>query len=273
MNEPKRILSLGVGVQSSTLLLMSVQGTLPKLDAAIFADPGWASKATYAYLEYLKPISEAAGIPIIVTQTTNIREDTLAGEMRGKKWIDMPLFTKAPDGSIGMIRRQCTKQYKIRPVRRAVRTFIGKANAAELWIGVSYDEIHRMSHPDVQWLSHRFPLIHDLSINQPGRLYPVGFTRSDCIGWLNAYGYQIPPKSACVACPFHSDVQWMEMKRTYPDEFADACNFDVSVRHLGGSRGDLYVHSSCVPLSEVVFKVGSGGMGLAAEECQGMCGN
>ena len=34
------VLSLGAGVQSSTLLLMSCRGVLPKLDAAIFADTG-----------------------------------------------------------------------------------------------------------------------------------------------------------------------------------------------------------------------------------------
>lgn len=33
-----RVLSLGAGVQSSVLLLMSCRGELPKLDAAVFAD-------------------------------------------------------------------------------------------------------------------------------------------------------------------------------------------------------------------------------------------
>ena len=34
------ILSLGAGVQSSTMALMSARGDLPKPDAAIFADTG-----------------------------------------------------------------------------------------------------------------------------------------------------------------------------------------------------------------------------------------
>lgn len=36
-----KVLSLGAGVQSTTVLLMSWAGELPPLDCAIFADTGW----------------------------------------------------------------------------------------------------------------------------------------------------------------------------------------------------------------------------------------
>ena len=51
-----RILSLGAGVQSSVVLLMSERGELPKLDHAIFADTGDEPKSVYEYLQYLKSI-------------------------------------------------------------------------------------------------------------------------------------------------------------------------------------------------------------------------
>ena len=35
---PLRVLSLGAGVQSTALLLMSCKGEIEKLDAAVFAD-------------------------------------------------------------------------------------------------------------------------------------------------------------------------------------------------------------------------------------------
>ena len=38
------VLSLGAGVQSTTVLLMSCLGELPKLDAAVFADTQWGRK-------------------------------------------------------------------------------------------------------------------------------------------------------------------------------------------------------------------------------------
>lgn len=44
-----RVLSLGAGVQSTTLVLMAAHGVVgPMPDCAIFADTGWEPKAVYA---------------------------------------------------------------------------------------------------------------------------------------------------------------------------------------------------------------------------------
>ena len=64
MSEPKLVLSLGAGVQSSTLLLMSCLGELPKLDCAVFADTGWETKATYRHLEWLIEYARGCGIQV-----------------------------------------------------------------------------------------------------------------------------------------------------------------------------------------------------------------
>lgn len=51
----KRILSLGAGVQSSTLALMFKHGELtPMPDAAIFADPQAEPKRVYTWLDWLE---------------------------------------------------------------------------------------------------------------------------------------------------------------------------------------------------------------------------
>lgn len=42
-----RLLSLGAGVQSTTLALLALDGTLPGLDGAVFADTGWEPAAVY----------------------------------------------------------------------------------------------------------------------------------------------------------------------------------------------------------------------------------
>ena len=39
------VISLGVGVQSSTMLLMAAKGELPNVDCAIFADTGYEPKS------------------------------------------------------------------------------------------------------------------------------------------------------------------------------------------------------------------------------------
>ena len=49
-----RILSLGAGVQSSTLALMIEKGEIPMVDAAIFADVGAEPKKVIKWLDFLK---------------------------------------------------------------------------------------------------------------------------------------------------------------------------------------------------------------------------
>ena len=47
------IISLGAGVQSSAMAIMSAKGDFPPVDCAIFADTGYEPKAVYKYLEYI----------------------------------------------------------------------------------------------------------------------------------------------------------------------------------------------------------------------------
>ena len=49
-----RVLSLGAGVQSSTLALMIEHGEVPMVDCAIFADTGDEPKEVYKWLDFLK---------------------------------------------------------------------------------------------------------------------------------------------------------------------------------------------------------------------------
>ena len=47
------VISLGAGVQSSTMALMSAKGVLPKVDCAVFADTMYENSSSYKYLKYL----------------------------------------------------------------------------------------------------------------------------------------------------------------------------------------------------------------------------
>jgi len=53
-----RVLSLGAGVQSSTLALMVEKGEIPKVDCGIFADVGGEPQTVYDHLEYDYPLFE-----------------------------------------------------------------------------------------------------------------------------------------------------------------------------------------------------------------------
>ena len=50
------VISLGAGVQSSTMALKAGCGEFPRPDCAIFADTGYEPKSVYIYLDYLKDI-------------------------------------------------------------------------------------------------------------------------------------------------------------------------------------------------------------------------
>lgn len=56
-----RVLSLGAGVQSTTLALLAVEGVLPKPDAAVFADTGWEPRRVYDHLDRLESVLAAGG--------------------------------------------------------------------------------------------------------------------------------------------------------------------------------------------------------------------
>ncbi len=255
-----RVLSLGAGVQSTTVALLSAAGDLPRLDAAIFADTGWEPAAVYAHLDRLeREVLVPAGIPLHRVSVGNIRNDALNPEHR---FASMPLFIKNQDGGDGMTRRQCTSEYKLKPIKRQVRQLLGYPHPtpvprglyAEQWIGISRDEIGRAKDSGINYLRSAFPLL-GLTGAADGR---EGWTRDDCTRYLNANGWATTPKSACIGCPFHGNAQWRALRDGNPEEWADAVAFDAAIRS-GNARGnangkpllgEAYLHRSRIPLSE-----------------------
>lgn len=272
-----KILSLGAGVQSTTVLLMSCVGELPKLDAAIFADTQWEPKAVYKHLEWLKWYSERHGIPVYTVSSGDLRLTAINSKMRGgagkglgKWWASMPLRTVSSDGSQGIIRRQCTKEYKIDPITKKIREMLGlkkrqrfkPGTHIEQWFGISVDEVHRMRTSGKSWSEFVYPLV-DRRMSRQG-----------CNVWLESHGFPVAPRSACIGCPYHSNEEWRKIKAD-PEEWADAVEFDNAIRDCGGMRGKMYLHRDCKPLEEVDLRtdVDKGQLVMSwAEECDGLCG-
>lgn len=248
-----RALSLGAGVQSTTLALLAVAGVLPCPDVAIFADTGWEPGAVYAHLDRLTPVLTGAGIEVVRVSNGNLRADALDPASR---FAAVPYFIRNPDGSDGMGRRQCTKEYKLAPIGRKVRELLGAAppnfrrvpagRVCEQWIGFSADEIGRVSDkPRLSYVRKAYPLID------------LGWTRKDCQRWLERQGWAEVAKSACVGCPFHGNRAWREMREQRPAEWADAVAFDAAIRRgaRGGRadlslRGQAFLHRARVPLDQ-----------------------
>lgn len=261
-----RVLSLGAGVQSTTLALMAARGEIEPPDCAIFADTGAEPAAVYRHLDWLET---QLPYPLhrVVAKFGHLGPMVLAGYAAGTRAVNPPFFTKDPDG---MLPRQCTKDAKIRPINAKVREMLGVAPGArvppgvsvEMWLGISVDEAHRMKPAEPAWMVNRWPLVD------------AGMSRANCLSWLSARQYPIPGKSACVWCPYHSDEMWRAMKADQPEDFAAAVAFDAAIRDGSrGMQGTVYVHRTRVPLDQVDLSTWAqrGQPDLFGEECTGTC--
>lgn len=261
--QPMHIISLGAGVQSTTMLLMALAGELePMPIAAIFADTGWEPPAVYRHLDWCEQ-QMAGRMPLYRVTGGDLRGDVLryVRKEASRGWW-MPFHALNQDGRASMLARQCTRDYKVRPIRRQVRALMAEqvATSATQWIGISLDEATRMKPSDMRAITHRWPLVEKR------------MTRHDCLLWLERNGYPRPPKSACIGCPFHTDEQWRAIKAD-PAAWTDAVAFDAEIRQLRG-RGEVYLHRSLKPLPMVDLSTEQerGQMGLWDAECEGMCG-
>lgn len=259
-----KIISLGVGVQSTALYFMSSNGELPRVDYAIFADTGGEKTATLEYLSKLEIwANENDGIPIVVMDEVNLEMDLLGGvNSTGHRMASIPAFTANEKGKEGMLRRQCTSEYKIRQVDIAIRRLYdipGRKHLplTEIWNGITADEMHRMRIPQQKWKIMVYPFC-GYSNFPDGRCLkndmPI-MRRGDVIEWYKKHELPIPEKSSCVFCPFQADVNWIRLKKTSPDDFARAVVIDNEIRNSSkrGIKQPIYVHRSLKPLSEVVF--------------------
>ncbi len=273
--EPIHIISLGAGVQSSTMALMAAAGEItPMPFAAIFADTQAEPRGVYTWLAWLEK-----QLPFPVHRVTKGDLTKMALTIRtkkdgsGDKWAKsvIPAFVKNPDGSRGIMQRQCTHDYKMLPlIREALRIAsvqqYGQPLSVVQWIGISLDEVHRMKMSRDKRIVHRWPLVDS------------GMKRHDCLRWMEAKGFPKPPRSACVYCPYHSDQEWRRLRDEEPEEFARAVQFDADYRKTkescGNTRGLPYLHDSLVPLGEVDFRTDEdhGQQVMFGNECEGMCG-
>ena len=271
--QPLRVLSLGAGVQSTVLALMADRGEfgLPKPDFAIFADTGWEPQTVYDHLEWLK---KQLSYDVEVVRNGNIRDNILTGMLpNNSHHIGIPAYVKNPDGSKGILRRQCTTHYKMTPIHKHIREFLGlekgkrapKSKQVEMWLGISMDEAVRQKPSQEEWITKRYPLIEN------------SLSRVQLQDWFDThYPGRALPKSSCIGCPYHDDSMWKSLKENNPSEFEDAVFIDRVLRDVPAVNslinGEAYLHASRVPLSEVDFSEAQTYEDLMVEECEGLCG-
>ncbi len=299
VHDPMMILSLGAGVQSSTIFLMSCYGEIERIDSAIFADTGWETKAVYEWFKFLKSEGDKYGIEIHTVSVGNIKKDGLISKVRqidGQRCASMPYFVLGPEETgkidvlnnkkikvriisceggivtfrrLGMINRQCTGEYKIKPIQKLQRKLLGykryqriPPGSMETWKGISTDEMKRASMSNDRWIEFYYPLIE------------LRMSRGDCLNWFVKKGLPKPPRSACIGCPYHSNTEWRDLKINHPEDWKEAVEFDKIIRESGGLQGTVYLHADRIPLDEVDLTSieDTGQMSIFGDECAGVCG-
>ena len=264
------IISLGAGVQSSTMALMAAHGEItPMPDCAIFADTGAEPKRVYEWLDWLEK-----QLPFPVYRVKH-KNGLLTNIMMTERLriVSVPFFTDSHNG--GMTRRQCTREFKVTPITRKVRELAGLAKGERApkrilvtqYIGISLDEAQRMKPNREHWIEHRWPLIEKR------------ITRLDCLKWMQDRGYPKPGKSSCTFCPYHDEATWRDMKANDAESWAQAVAVDTHIRSgaatvAHGMKGDLYLHRSLKPLDKVDLRTAeeAGQIDMFGNECEGMCG-
>jgi hypothetical protein len=247
-----KIISLGAGVQSTTLALLAHHREIEPPDYAVFSDTGWEPEAVYKHLDWLESY---LNFPVVRVSAGNLKKNLLDDT---REFVAVPCFTS----NGGMGRRQCTYEYKIRPLQKFCKPHASKGNPVISEIGISTDEWTRMKPSRVKYIENTWPLI-DLNMSRNG-----------CKDWLKDKGYIVPPKSSCLGCPFHNDELWRDIKIDSPEEFEETCKVDDAIRDMPKSNHQQFMHRSCKPLRDVDLRTMEemGQLNFFDDECEGMCG-
>lgn len=268
------VISYGAGTQSTALILMALNGdfNLPRPDFAVFADTGAEPQFIYDYFDYFQQyckkyydfdiyLTKKKGSSLL-EKITNPQRPSNNGFYTSSV---PPFFTLAPDGTKGMLNRQCTSDYKTHPTNARIRQLAGTKAIINLWMGISFDERERMRISQVKWRKNRYPLIENF------------LNRRQSIDYVASKGIKLPYRSSCFFCPFHTDRYWKWLKKEHRNEFNRACDLEGVVQSKQNHNSILkikpFLHRSCKPLSEIDFDADTQmQFPELIEECEGYCG-
>ncbi len=245
--EPAHMLSFGAGVNTVALMVMLVRDGAP-LDGVIFADTGGETPDTYESVEVAQEYLSSHRIPFTVVKARSRNTDLYGTAMR-RRVIPSVQW------------RWCTRDFKVNPIHRYYK---GLGRHVNQYIGIAFDEVHRMRDSRETFVTNLYPLVdHRL-------------TRQDCIDIINGAGLPVPEKSGCYFCPFNSTERWRSMLRHHPDLFERAIALEENSKHFPRQRltDQVFRERDQVTLREYRHRLE---LGIAIEqipegmECGGEC--
>ena len=268
------------GVQSTALYLMAMDGEVPAIDAAIFADVQEEPDDVYSHLDWLDSLK---GPPIVRVTAGKLGDALDTGDGSDGHYVSIPSYTLNPTtGFRGMVPRQCTADFKVNPIERAIRERVGgqpgrpipKDVLVTQYMGLSYDEPKRVIRVKQRFMAKP----SNWKVEFP--LWDLEMTRADCVAYLKDRVPHEVPRSACVFCPFKSDAEWRRLRDTDQKGWERAVQIDKACRTGTGLEAQRYLHKACQPLDQVDLRPADEKSGQMAihfrgfqDECEGYCGN
>ncbi|KQY83684.1 hypothetical protein ASD24_29600 [Paenibacillus sp. Root52] len=269
------VLSFGGGTQSAHLMEQHLRGEI-HYDYIVFSDTGAEPQFIHEQVAWWQRRQQQVGnkTPFIITHhnkiTGGLEEMLMLWIHTDYQRFQMPVYCATLNrttGAIkpaGMLPRQCTVDFKINPVKRAVRHAVLERHGLKsnqkmpenigfvIDIGFSYDEIRRINtdqSPQYQYIRLAYPLVEE------------NLTTADSIRFLEENHFPTR-RSRCYLCPFNCDgdrdigMDWDEIIEIEPLSFLKACWFDNEIRRvqLTGTKvmnSVPYLHYSRRPLQEV----------------------
>jgi hypothetical protein len=242
-----RVISYGGGVQSTAMIVLACTGRIEGVDAALFANVGDDSEHPKT-LDYVRdiaiPWAAERGLP--VHELKRIKRDgnveTLWGRLMKEGSRSLPIPIRMDNGAPGT--RSCTKDFKITVVGKWLKANgASKDNPADVCIGISTDEITRLSNKRAEpYERPMYPLID------------LGLDRSACQRIIQEAGLPVPHKSSCFFCPFHRPQMWSEMRRDEPELFEKSVQLENTLNERRAMLGkdSVYLTRFAKPLDEAI---------------------
>lgn len=247
------IQSFGGGTQSVALLVLVVQGILPRPERIVMANTTHEGSATWDYLdEIVRPLVRYLDVPLDIVQADG---KYIYTSQAGKETMTLPAYS-----STGKLAAFCSNNWKrdvIKPHLRSLGYFHERPILQ--WFGMSFDEMHRMKNSGLKWLKHSYPLI-DLRLR-----------RDEAIERVRRYGLPIPPRSSCYLCPNRTNLEWLDLYHNWPDDWRKAVKTDYAIR-AWDKKGGLWLHRDCISLDRVDLERPNNGQ-LDLFPCGGYCGD
>lgn len=204
-----KILSYGGGADSFAMTLDALdRGERP--DECVFADTGsprgdggeWPE--TYDHMRRVAlPLCEREGIPFVWITTDMY-------PIRGRESL-LRYFEETRTMPTRMS-RMCSAAAKIERIERYVLEH-HPGSEIEMWIGFEAGEEKRIANDP-----------HARGEGRPGwrNRFPLAersLCRCRAVSLIKSHGLEVPPKSACVYCPFSSRGDFQTLERQHPEVF------------------------------------------------------